>query len=105
MKGPVGQVADWVTERAAKTPITWSYQVRNGFASKPVALGASDLSQELSNRPLFLLVTRRYYPSAYSPFYALLKEVALDYFNCNKSLNVTKLRRITHKLNAGKKPL
>ena len=90
-------------ERTKRTPVTWAYRVRSGFANRPVALGPVDLFEELSKGPVFLLITRRYFPSAYSPFYAQVKEVALDYFNCNKSGNVTKLRRITHKINAGKK--
>jgi hypothetical protein len=57
-----------------------------------------DLSSELKKGPVLLLITRRYYPSSFSPFYSQVKEVALDYFNCNRSGNVTKLRKTTHKL-------
>jgi len=89
-----------VIERTRKTPITWAYQVRTGFANRPVALGPTDLATELRKGPIVLLITRRYYPSSFSPFYSQVKEVALDYFNCNKSGNVTKLRRTTHKLTA-----
>ncbi|CAG7729366.1 unnamed protein product [Allacma fusca] len=100
MRAPIKQVADWVMERTKTTPITWAYRVRNGFSNRPVTLGPIDLAQELSNGPVLLLITRRYYPAAYSPFYAQVKEVALDYFNCNKSGNVTRLRRYAHKINS-----
>lgn len=83
-------------------PLTWLYPVRNGFANRPISLGSVDLSKELTSQPFFILVTKRYYPSSYSPFFSQVKEVALDYFNCNHSGNVTKLRRTVHKLNAGK---
>ena len=101
-KAPIKQVADWVMERTKSTPLTWAYRVRSGFSNRPVTLGPVDLAQELTNGPVLLLITRRYYPSAYSPFYAQVKEVALDYFNCNRSGNVTRLRRYTHKINSGK---
>lgn len=85
-----------------KTPITWAYQVRTGFANRAVALGPMDFFDELSKGPVMLLITRRYFPSSYSPFYAQVKEVALDYFNCNKSGNVTRLKTTTHQINSGK---
>lgn len=101
LKGPVSQVAEWIIERTKTVPITWVYALRNGFANRPVALGPHDFAQQLSKGPTLLLVSRRYFPSAHSPFYMQVKEVALDYFNCNRSGNVTKLRRTAHKVNSG----
>ena len=57
----------------------------------PIALKSDTLSVKLLSEPTLILFTPRSLILNISPYYDILREVAMDYYNCDNSLQIKSL--------------
>ncbi|XP_055944258.1 thioredoxin domain-containing protein 11-like [Argiope bruennichi] len=67
--------------------LKWAYGVLDYTSDwvSPPGTKSNMLSEILENHAVLILFTPRSLLLEYTPYYNLLKEIALDYYNCNKS--------------------